>query len=190
MDHRQTRDGSKLQDRGLNERHRSSLLEEDARLWIRIRGSCHSLILGGRTVADESSVTTTERSRHPQQHSRSNCPPAKLATVKPVGRNDPCPCRSGHRFKQCCGRPPSTKLTSLDGTYLRLQISLRHSAPEVWRHILLRADERFEDLHQAIQACGWEQAHLWHFVDCNRVVLAGPPNSGSLFGKPEPDAGA
>mgnify|MGYP000252733485 CR=1 FL=1 len=101
MDHRRIRDGSKLQDRGLNERHRSSLLEEDARLWIRIRGSCHSLILGGRTVADESSVTTTERSRHPQQHSRSNCPPAKLATVKPVGRNDQCPCRSGHRFKFC-----------------------------------------------------------------------------------------
>ena len=22
-----------------------------------------------------------------------------------VGRNDPCPCGSGKKFKQCCGRP-------------------------------------------------------------------------------------
>ena len=29
--------------------------------------------------------------------------PVKLATPK-VGRNDPCPCGSGKKFKQCCGR--------------------------------------------------------------------------------------
>jgi hypothetical protein len=108
--------------------------------------------------------------------------------MKAVGRNDPCPCRSGHKFKKCCGRAANTKLPTFDGTYLRLRISLQHSEPECWRQILLRSDACFEDLHQAIQACGWEQCHLWHFVDSKRVVLAGPPNSDSLFGEPEPDA--
>ena len=108
--------------------------------------------------------------------------------MKAVGRNDPCPCQSGHKFKKCCGRPGGTKLQSFDGSYLRLRISLQHSAPEVWRRILLRSDAWFEDLHQAVQACGWEQSHLWHFVDSNGAALAGPPSQGALFGDPEPDA--
>ena len=27
-----------------------------------------------------------------------------LNTLKDVGRNDPCPCGSGKKFKKCCGR--------------------------------------------------------------------------------------
>jgi hypothetical protein len=108
--------------------------------------------------------------------------------MKAVGRNDPCPCRSGHKFKKCCGRPEGTKLRSFDGTYLRLRIGLRHSDPEVWRLILLRSDAWFEDLHQAVQACGWEQVHLWNFVDPGGPVLAGPPSQDSLLGNPQPDA--
>jgi preprotein translocase subunit SecA len=23
------------------------------------------------------------------------------------GRNEPCPCGSGHKFKKCCGKPPT-----------------------------------------------------------------------------------
>ena len=30
-------------------------------------------------------------------------PPVRLAAPK-VGRNDPCPCGSGRKYKQCCGR--------------------------------------------------------------------------------------
>ena len=33
--------------------------------------------------------------------SRSNSPIVKTSTV---GRNDPCPCGSGKKFKNCCGR--------------------------------------------------------------------------------------
>jgi len=29
--------------------------------------------------------------------------PTKPATSKKVGRNDPCPCGSGKKFKRCCG---------------------------------------------------------------------------------------
>ena len=34
------------------------------------------------------------------------CPPAMPATrlAPKVGRNDPCPCGNGRKFKKCCGR--------------------------------------------------------------------------------------
>lgn len=108
--------------------------------------------------------------------------------MKSAGRNDPCPCHSGHKFKKCCGRPGGTRLPSFDGSYLRLRVGLRHSDPEVWRRFLLRSDAWFQDLHQAIQACGWEQDHLWNFVAPGGVVLAGPPGRGALLSDPEPDA--
>ncbi|MBM3191941.1 MAG: hypothetical protein FJZ63_04755 [Chlamydiae bacterium] len=28
-----------------------------------------------------------------------------------VDRNDPCPCKSGKKFKKCCGQPKQTLLT-------------------------------------------------------------------------------
>ena len=31
-------------------------------------------------------------------------PPSKQSKFQNVGRNDPCPCGSGKKFKQCCGR--------------------------------------------------------------------------------------
>ena len=30
--------------------------------------------------------------------------PSSLASSKKAGRNDPCPCGSGKKFKRCCGR--------------------------------------------------------------------------------------
>lgn len=30
--------------------------------------------------------------------------PRPLAAQEKVGRNDPCPCKSGKKFKHCCGR--------------------------------------------------------------------------------------
>jgi len=29
-----------------------------------------------------------------------------VVAVRVAGRNDPCPCRSGKKYKKCCGRPP------------------------------------------------------------------------------------
>jgi SWIM/SEC-C metal-binding protein len=31
-------------------------------------------------------------------------PPAPARTQVSVGRNDPCPCGSGRKYKKCCGR--------------------------------------------------------------------------------------
>ena len=39
--------------------------------------------------------------------SKSSCcapPPATIKLTEPkIGRNDPCPCNSGRKFKKCCG---------------------------------------------------------------------------------------
>ena len=31
-------------------------------------------------------------------------PPKTMIAEKKVGRNDPCPCGSGNKYKRCCGR--------------------------------------------------------------------------------------
>jgi SWIM/SEC-C metal-binding protein len=31
-------------------------------------------------------------------------PPKTMIAEKKVGRNDPCPCGSGHKYKKCCGK--------------------------------------------------------------------------------------
>ncbi|MCL2105369.1 MAG: SEC-C metal-binding domain-containing protein, partial [Kiritimatiellaeota bacterium] len=41
-----------------------------------------------------------EAMNKPQQVSRAQ----PSATVKNVGRNDPCPCGSGKKYKKCCGQ--------------------------------------------------------------------------------------
>jgi len=46
-------------------------------------------------------VTKSNRARHGQPGTR----PGERAVNKKVGRNDPCPCGSGKKYKQCHGRP-------------------------------------------------------------------------------------
>ncbi|MCC7175462.1 MAG: SEC-C domain-containing protein, partial [Bryobacterales bacterium] len=38
-------------------------------------------------------------------HGPVGAPPAPRAAPR-TGRNDYCPCRSGKKFKNCCGAPP------------------------------------------------------------------------------------
>lgn len=40
---------------------------------------------------------------HSHHHHHHNAPFVR-ATPK-VGRNDPCPCQSGKKYKKCCGKP-------------------------------------------------------------------------------------
>jgi Predicted metal-binding protein related to the C-terminal domain of SecA len=37
-------------------------------------------------------------------------PPAETAQKRKIGRNDPCPCGSGKKYKKCCGRLPDNDL--------------------------------------------------------------------------------
>ena len=49
-------------------------------------------------------ISDVERLLNPNKAGRSK-PRAATTTAKPkVGRNDPCPCGSGLKFKQCCLR--------------------------------------------------------------------------------------
>ncbi|MFQ5506477.1 MAG: SEC-C metal-binding domain-containing protein, partial [Planctomycetota bacterium] len=95
-----------------------------------------------------------------------------------VGRNQPCPCGSGLEFKKCCGKKQ---------TYSRFRVMLVDAAPAIWRRSLLQSRASFYDLHEAIQACGWTNSHMWHFVDHSAAVIAGIPNDFG-FGDPEPEA--
>jgi tetratricopeptide (TPR) repeat protein len=53
----------------------------------------------GRT--EEAETLTAERSTDALSLLRSSTPEAR--TAPKVGRNDPCPCDSGRKFKKCCG---------------------------------------------------------------------------------------
>ena len=39
-----------------------------------------------------------------QQHRQMMAPPPRNQPRQKIGRNDPCPCGSGKKFKQCCGK--------------------------------------------------------------------------------------
>ncbi len=40
-----------------------------------------------------------------RHESREVSSPEPVQTGRKVGRNEPCPCGSGRKFKRCCGRP-------------------------------------------------------------------------------------
>jgi preprotein translocase subunit SecA len=60
-----------------------------------------------------SNVTYTHPNEDGSVASRRPTPPAQAAQVPRVGRNDPCPCGSGKKYKHCHGRrdPPPLRLT-------------------------------------------------------------------------------
>jgi len=47
---------------------------------------------------------TTEPASSPPADSEPPIPIKPLPPARKVGRNDPCPCGSGHKYKKCCGR--------------------------------------------------------------------------------------
>lgn len=42
---------------------------------------------------------------HDHDHHHHHAGETYVRGAPKVGRNDPCPCGSGRKFKQCCGRP-------------------------------------------------------------------------------------
>ena len=60
---------------------------------------------GGDARHDEFNVAAeAERGRHAAQAAGERKPIEPLKTERKVGRNEPCPCGSGKKYKQCCGR--------------------------------------------------------------------------------------
>ena len=57
-----------------------------------------------------------EKSRIPEPHSKDTetspeaaAPPAPIQSEPKVGRNDPCPCGSGKKYKKCCLLKPASE---------------------------------------------------------------------------------
>jgi preprotein translocase subunit SecA len=46
-----------------------------------------------------------EKGRQPSGEPALSSPPAPPGKAAKVGRNAPCPCGSGKKYKKCCGRP-------------------------------------------------------------------------------------
>ena len=96
-------------------------------------------------------------------------------TREKVGRNDPCPCGSGMKYKKCCGKPKSRprdersagtaagQSEAGSGVY-QLRITLLGVEPSVWRRILVPGNMMLEELHYMIQdVMGWTHSHLHQF---------------------------
>ncbi|MEE9390986.1 MAG: plasmid pRiA4b ORF-3 family protein [Planctomycetota bacterium] len=47
--------------------------------------------------------------------------------------------------------------------YFEFEVEIKEIKPKVWRRFLLRQPASMYDLHRAIQACGWQECHLWFF---------------------------
>lgn len=110
-----------------------------------------------------------------QQFSPVFSPPATHPTK--VGRNDPCPCNSGKKFKKCCGGPPKKsnvikvdfpkhgKKKKTKAPIYQLKVSLQGAKPPIWRRIQVPGNTSLDQLHDIIQLCmGWDNYHLHQFL--------------------------
>lgn len=58
----------------------------------------------GKPAPEVHEPTTAVRPSHEPTSPPRHAPPARAGAGGPkVGRNDPCPCGSGQKFKRCCG---------------------------------------------------------------------------------------
>jgi hypothetical protein len=100
-----------------------------------------------------------------------------------VGRNDPCPCDSGNKFKKCCSDnagekkvskksnvikvdfPQHGKKQTVPAPLYQLKVELQDTKPPIWRRIQVPGDITLEQLHGVIQLCmGWTDCHLHQFL--------------------------
>lgn len=90
---------------------------------------------------------------------------------KKVGRNDPCPCGSGKKYKKCCMNKDLG--IGIKSKILQLKISLDGINPEIWRRFLVKDNISFENLHNIIQiVMGWENYHLYEFEIDEKFIEA------------------
>ena len=94
------------------------------------------------------------------------------------GRNDPCPCGSGKKYKKCCLDKRPVQTEEPPGKILQIKVSLQKVDPPIWRRLLVRGDTSLGLLHRIIQiAMGWYDAHLHEFI-----------HKDSRYGPPDPDS--
>ncbi len=113
-----------------------------------------------------------------------------------VGRNDPCPCGSGKKYKKCCGASgnviafpaqaslagdsvgnPATPDRQPGPDVYRLKVTIRDIKPPIWRRLLVPQGITFSRLHKIIQAAfGWQDYHLYRFSFGDTVVSLPSPD--------------
>ncbi len=106
-----------------------------------------------------------------------------------IGRNEPCPCKSGKKYKKCCGAPSDISSASrkksniIQGNFpqygkeqttakpapstsvFQLKVGLKNAKPPIWRRILVEEQTTLARLHDIIQiAMGWTNTHLHMFI--------------------------
>ena len=114
-------------------------------------------------------------------------PPPKLERPQRAGRNAPCPCGSGKKFKKCCLKnqpaeppspleellgpraalpvlpPPRPAAPALTDTAYQIKVTLLHSQPSIWRRFRVN-DCDLATLHGVLQTVmGWHDEHLHCF---------------------------
>jgi len=144
-----------------------------------------SLPLAIETFQDHARFLDKKR----QQHlGRRPTAPTPIRAMK-VGRNEPCPCGSGKKFKKCCGSAGEEKAPSASGKakksnvikvdfpqhgkkqasalapVYQLKIGLQGAKPPIWRRIQVPGNITLDRLHDVIQLCmGWDDLHLHQFL--------------------------
>lgn len=113
-----------------------------------------------------------DKDRDKDKDTRGSVPP--IRNVQPaVGRNDPCPCRSGKKYKHCCGgrRAPAAKVavtpTAAPVSRFAVAASLRQqgiAAQDAYAFTQVgtlgwtEARQQYEQMPEAEQTAFWEQA--------------------------------
>jgi len=114
-------------------------------------------------------------------------PPARAAKV---GRNEPCPCGSGVKFKKCCGAPDRTEVSSQaaqDDRAYELRVTLKNISPPVWRTFAVPAGIRLDFLHHVLQTVmGWTDSHLHQFKSGRQVFELPHDDDFPFFGDDPP----
>lgn len=80
-------------------------LAEDPRPWFGLHNVVHELVSVGCYVCEQAYSDEAEAAGCPGDPSGKDLHlPDSKVNLTSVGRNDPCPCGSGKKWKHCCGR--------------------------------------------------------------------------------------
>lgn len=103
------------------------------------------------------------------------------ATNWPPERNGPCWCRSGSKYKRCCGSPAFLATEPPDPASLILTIALDGVTPRVWRRVAIPSNTPLDQVHLMIQdAMGWQDAHMYVFETDEYTIIDPRSDSGEI----------
>ncbi len=102
----------------------------------------------------------------------------KMEKTANPGRNDPCPCGSGKKYKKCCGGVDERPRNASAGKVYQLKVTLKGSKPPIWRRILV-PDATLDNIaNYLITAIGWIGGHLHGFSAGNAYYGISDPEWG------------